>query len=170
MRKISMIMRVRLILAMLFGLAMILGLAPSVVADQPEKVVIRDIHIIQTDETTCDFPFLEEFEGTVTITTYFDNAGNPVKVKLHLPFHGTLTNEANGKSVSADQVLIVFQDLEAGTETLVGVRFRVTFPGLGAILLDVGRVVFDAEGNVIFEAGPHQIIHEDFEAFCAALG
>lgn len=169
MDKIKM-MRTRLILAVLTSLAMVASLVSPVSADQPEKVVIRDIHIVQIDSTSCDFPFLEEFEGRVTITTFFDNAGNPIRVKLHLPFHGTLTNEATGTSVSAAQDLTVFEDLEAGTTTFVGVRFRVNFPGLGHVLLDVGRAVFDADGNVIFEAGPHQVINEDFEEFCAALG
>ena len=71
--------------------------------------------------------------------------------------------------MSADQVLQLRLDLEEGTESDVGLRFRVIFPGLGVVLLDAGRVVFDADGNVAFEAGPHQIVNEDFAAFCAAF-
>ena len=51
----------------------------------------------------------------------------------------------------------------------MGLRFRVAFPGLGVVLLDAGRIVFDADGNVVFEAGPHQIVNEDFAEFCAAF-
>jgi hypothetical protein len=63
----------------------------------------------------------------VTITTFFDEEANPTRVAFHLPFHGTLTNEATGESVSADQVLQETDDLEEGTASFVGLRFRVTF-------------------------------------------
>lgn len=146
-----------------------LALAPPAVAVPPEKVVIEDLHIEQVDSSSCDFPFLEVFDGRVTITTFFDNEGNPIRVTFHLPFHGTLTNEATGESVSADQVLQETDDLEEGTVSWLGLRFRVTFPGLGVVLLDAGKIVFAADGNVVFEAGPHQVVNGDFAGFCAAL-
>ena len=153
--------------------SLVLGLSLAVIAPAaaapPEKVVIEDIHIEQVDSTSCDFPFLEVFNGRVTITTFFDDEGNPIRIQFHLPFHGTLTNEATGESVSADQVLQLTLDLEEGTESDVGLRFRVVFPGLGVVLLDAGKIVFDADGNVAFEAGPHQIVNEDFAEFCAAF-
>lgn len=153
--------------------SLVAGLALAVVvpagAVPPEKVVFEDIHIVQVDNTSCDFPFLEVFDGRVTITTFFDEDANPTRLTFHLPFHGTLTNEATGESVSADQVLKETVDLEEGTDSLVGMRFRVAFPGLGVVLLDAGRIVFDADGNVVFEAGPHQVFNEDFTEFCAAF-
>jgi hypothetical protein len=42
-------------------------------------------------------------------------------------------------------------------------------PDGGTVIADVGRLVFDAEGNVTFEAGPHPALHGDFAALCAAL-
>jgi len=150
-------------------LALALLLAAPVAATPPDKIVISDIHIEQVDNTSCDFPFREVFDGRVTITTYVDEDGNPTRLKFHLPFHGTLTNEATGESVSADQVLQETDDLEEGTQSLVGLRFRVAFPGLGVVLLDAGKIVFDADGDVVFEAGPHQVFNEDFGEFCVAF-
>jgi hypothetical protein len=146
-----------------------LAVIASAAAAPPEKIVIEDIHIEQVDGTSCEFPFLEVFDGRVTITTFFDNEGNPVRIEFHLPFHGTLTNEATGETVSVDQVLQLSVDLDESTESDVGLRFRVVFPGLGVVLLDAGKVVFDANGNVAFETGPHQIVNEDFAEFCAAF-
>jgi len=146
-----------------------LALAAPAGAAVPEKAVFEDIHIEQVDSTSCDFPFLEEFDGRVTITTFFDDEGNPTRVAFHLPFHGTLTNEATGESVSADQVLNETDDLEKGTQSFTGLRFRVAFPGLGVVLLDAGKIVFDRDGNVVFEAGRHQVFNEDFAEFCAAF-
>jgi hypothetical protein len=51
-----------------------------------------------------------------------------------------------------------------------GLRIKGTMPGGGALILDVGRVVFDASSTPIFEGGQHQLIHEDFEDFCTAMG
>jgi hypothetical protein len=159
----------RLVLCASLAVGLSLAAIAQAAAAPPEKIVIEDIHIEQVDSTSCDFPFLEVFDGRVTITTFFDKQGNPVRIEFHLPFHGTLTNEATGGSVSADQVLQLTVDLEEGTESDVGLRFRVAFPGLGVVLLDAGKVVFDADGNVVFEAGPHQIVNADFGEFCAAF-
>ena len=146
-----------------------LALVASAGAAPPEKVVIEDIHIVQVDDTSCDIPFLEMFDGRVTRTTFFDEEGNPTRVTFHLPFHGTLTNETTGESVSADQVLQLTVDFEAGTESFAGLRFRVAFAGLGVVLLDAGKIVFDADGDVVFEAGLLQVFNEDFTEFCTAF-
>jgi hypothetical protein len=159
--------RTACLLALAFGLPLAVTTSASAIA--PEIVRIADIHIEQTDSTSCDFPFQEVFDGRATITTYFDSAGTPISVRFQLPFRGTLTNEATGESVQAQQSLNVVLDLENGTETDIGLRFRAVFPGIGAVLLDAGRVVFDESGAVIFSAGPHQVVNEDFEEFCAAF-
>lgn len=149
-------------------LGLVLGSAAPASALKPEMTTIMvDLDFI--DDTTCDFPFREEFTGRVTITTFFDSDGNPIKVKQHLPFFGTLTNTESGTSIAAAQNLIVFQDLDDGAATLVGIRFIVTVPGLGDVLLDVGRIVFDADSTPIFEAGVHQVFAGEFSEFCDAL-
>ena len=106
--------------------SLVVGLSLAVTAPAaaapPEKIVIEDIHLEQVDSTSCDFPFLEVFDGRVTITTFFDNEGNAVRIEFHLPFHGTLTNEATGESVSADQVLQLTVDLEQGTESQLSLK------------------------------------------------
>jgi hypothetical protein len=50
---------------------------------------------------------------------------------------------------------------------MLGLVGAYTAPGWGVILLDAGRLVFDAvTGEVVFEAGPHQDYHGDYERFC----
>jgi len=46
---------------------------------------------------------------------------------------------------------------------------RVFLLGGGTVIADVGRLVFDAEGDVIVEAGPHPALHGDSLTLCAAL-
>ncbi len=61
-------------------------------------------------------------------------------------------------------------DLVANTRTDVGIDFLMTDPGTGAVIHDIGRVVFDAPFHVSFEAGPHPVLHGDIDALaCNAL-
>jgi hypothetical protein len=59
----------------------------------------------------------------------------------------TVTNTANGKSLSGHEVVNIHADLQKNTEARTGVPFHVTIPGGGGALLDAGRVFFDANGN-----------------------
>jgi hypothetical protein len=68
-----------------------------------------------------------------------------------------------------DRPRLIVIDLVEGTETDVGLVLRVFLLGGGTVIADVGRLVFDAEGDVIVEAGPHPALHSDFLTLCAAL-
>jgi hypothetical protein len=92
------------------------------------------------------------------IQVLYDAAGNPIRAQVHGNIEGTVT--ANGITLREIEHGQTFYDLTDGSQTLVGLIFRVA---------DVGRLVFDAEGNVTFEAGPHPALHGDFAALCAAL-
>jgi hypothetical protein len=96
--------------------------------------------------------------------------GRSIGLDVHRDFCEVAINEANGTTADLQQNLVVFVDLETGQETWAGLRIKGTMPGGGALILDVGRVVFDSSGTPIFEAGQHQLIHEEFEDFCAAMG
>jgi hypothetical protein len=42
-------------------------------------------------------------------------------------------------------------------------------PSSRTVIAGVGRLVFDAEGDLSLEAGPHPALHSDFAALCATL-
>jgi hypothetical protein len=90
------------------------------------------------------------FGGIQTIQVLHDAADNPIQV--HGNIEGTFF--ANGITLREIERGQIFIDLVEGTETDVGLVFRVFLPGGGTAIADVGRLVFDAEGNAIFEAGP----------------
>jgi hypothetical protein len=148
--------------------ASILGARVPAHADGPERVVIP-IDTILVDETTCDFPFVEEFTGRLVFLNFRDEAGNLVEQKVHVEARGTITNPVTGETVPVQEILNAFLDFEERTRTWAGMRLKATIPGLGSALVDIGRVIFDSSGNILFEAGPHQLLHEDFDAFCDAL-
>ena len=115
------------------------------------------------------FLALEDFVEDVRVTTFFDNAGNPIQVQVHSNFNGILTNSVTGRTLRDPGHFTILLDLQEGTTTFVGLVFGITVPGEGIAVLDAGKVVFDAEGNVIFEGGPHQFLHEGPALICAAL-
>jgi len=139
-------------------------------ADQPVKtqVIFDDLTI---NDQTCGFLIVEVFDGTVTTTTFFNAEGDPIRTQVRAFFQGTLTNPATGETIRGQQELVIFRDFtEPAERTWAGLRFRAVFPDAGALLLDAGRLVFDVvTGDVSFEAGPHQVFHEDFEAYCEAF-
>ena len=43
-------------------------------------------------------------------------------------------------------------------------------PNGGTIVIEAGRVLTDAQGNLQFVAGRHQFLEGDLSAYCSALG
>jgi hypothetical protein len=54
-------------------------------------------------------------------------------------------------------------------ETSMGLSYHVTGPGEGLVLLQAGRLEVNDAGEVVFEAGPHQVLNEDTDKLCEAL-
>ena len=114
------------------------------------------------------------FTEDVRVTTFFDEAGTPVRAHITVNVVGVVTNPETGESVENPSHQTIIVDLVEGTEAQVGLIFKATVPGEGVVFHDVGRVVFDAADNVTFEAGPHDVLntagdHAVRANFCAAL-
>ena len=165
----------RLLPALLAAVAVALLTLPVAVSAAPP--VVETFH----DEGSFAFAgpcpngvtLLGAFTEDVRVTTFFDEAGTPVRAQIKVDFVGVVTNPATGESVENPSHQTIIVDLVEGTEAQVGLIFSVTVPGEGVVFHDVGRVVFDAAGNVII-AGPHDLLTADGEhpvraAFCAAL-
>ena len=92
------------------------------------------------------FAFANNVRGqeSLWIETFYDAGGNPVKVVVHDGFTETDTNSVTGKTLPFSQTWVNTYDLVAGTRTVVGKAFLMTDPGKGVVILDTGRVVFDA--------------------------
>jgi hypothetical protein len=149
--------------------AAVLVATPTAQADQPELTHREPIVFDQFDTTSCSFPFREIAEGVVSRTVFVDERGIPTRIRTHVRLDGTAVNEANGKTAQLQENLVINTRMDSGERTWSGVRIKVTMPGGGALLIDVGRVVFGANGEVIFEGGQHQLLHEDFADLCEAM-
>jgi hypothetical protein len=118
------------------------------------------------------FQALDMFQGVLSITAFFDKEGNPESAIIDFRGTDTFLNSVTGKSFTEPfhnkEFAALNGDLQPDKLTKVGVAFRLTIPGGGAVLLDVGRIVV-SPGHIEFEAGPHWALEGDFAGLCAAL-
>jgi hypothetical protein len=134
-----------------------------------------------TPGTDGYFQILESHSWTQDKTRIYNNAGLMTERIIHESDSGLLTNSVTGVSIpwsahgTVRNVFVTPGDDSAYQETDNGQVFKATVPGMGVVVHDVGKVVIDAEGNLVFEGGPHQqldFLQGDATALnklCAAL-
>ncbi|HEY5538235.1 MAG TPA: hypothetical protein VIL58_01685, partial [Thermoplasmata archaeon] len=155
--------------AMIIFSAILFAIAPSATAMPPEITTFTDEVIDEVFATCTGFVVLSTYIVDVRITEFFDRDGNPKTLKVHIQFDGTATNSGSGKTVRDHSDATVTIDLVSGGFTVVGLGFVWTFPGEGLLFLNVGRISFDSDENIVFVAGPHPLELEGEEVLCAAL-
>ena len=151
-------------------MAVMLALAGSASAAEPE---LETFHEEGTDVVAnCgDFKVLDDWLLDATVLTFFDSAGNPDYEKVHFEFHDFFYNSETGKGFAETNTTVVLVDPASGIEVSgTGLSYHVTVPGEGVVLLDVGRLERNEEGEIVFVAGPHQVhLGEDMDKLCEAL-
>lgn len=147
----------------------VLALVPFTVVHAAGPTVEK-FHNEDTFVADCGTYLLEgSFVEDVRATTFFDKTGTPIKVEFHFNYVGTLKNLSSGRTFRDPGHYKVVLDLRNGTQSAIGMIFAITVPGEGVVVLDAGKVVFDSDFNIIFEAGPHQFLHDGPARVCAAL-
>jgi hypothetical protein len=100
--------------------------------------------------------------------------GTVVEIDRFLHATVTFTNLATGTSYtsrSAGPSIITIQTDGAVSIAGLAIFDVVTVPGQGLLIKDVGRLVTDENGNVIFEAGTHPTVTGgNVQGLCTALG
>ena len=114
------------------------------------------------------FTINEDYFQDGRVTDFFDNAGNPIRELVQVDQNRILTNLATGFTVQAPGHFSFTIDLQTGVIQQVGLVDRITIPGRGVVVLDTGRLIVDADGNVTF-VGPHSHFTSGDDALCAAL-
>jgi hypothetical protein len=114
--------------------------------------------------------FDDVWEGSIEASgmTTFDKAGNPVADIVH--FKRVETNwrsDDPSVSITGTGSFTVHYDYATETESVTGKVFKQTYPGLGVLFHDVGKIVFSPGGVVVH--GPHDIFEQGDAVFCDAL-
>jgi hypothetical protein len=155
----------RIIMLLTFSttMAVMLTLAGSASAATPER---ETSHAEGTAQIThCgDFSVLYDWVADLRILTYFDSAGNPDYVRVHAIFHNFVYSTENPEegfaAIESRNNLFDFPIVATS-----GLRFRLTVPGEGVVLLSAGRVVVEDDAEVVFQAGPRPV-GEDYDRLC----
>ncbi len=152
------------------GALVVVALSVGTVAASAPTTTEVLFHSSQPHFLTCPgFAVDAELDVNRRITTFFDAAGNPIKIVAHVTGTGTLSNAITGKSLPDANHFTVTTDLLTGTRTFTG-NVRVdTAPGVGVVFQAVGRVAFGSDGSVQFEAGPHDDLDGNLGPLCAYL-
>jgi hypothetical protein len=113
--------------------------------------------------------FVDFFSGTQT--TFFDAHGDPTRLVFHIEHHSDDVNSVTGLAIHEHGHFTVTVDLATGTATITGNSEVANRPGVGVVVQDVGRAVFDADGNLVFFAGGrnHSELFGGDQVLCDAL-
>jgi hypothetical protein len=98
-----------------------------------------------------DDNFIDFFDGRET--DFFDGAGDLVRIVFSIEHHSNDVNSVTRLTIHEHGHFTVTVDIASGTATITGNQEIANRPGSGVVVQDVGRVVFDADGNIVFFAG-----------------
>jgi hypothetical protein len=150
--------------------ALILAMAGTASAAKPE---VRTFQFEGTEFIAdCgEFEVLTDFVLDIRSLVYFDDEGNEDFAMEHFAFHDFFYNSETGEGFAETNTGNTVVDLPSGNEiSSSGLSYHVTVPGEGVVLLQAGRLEFDEAGNVVFVAGPHQVLRGETQKLCEALG
>ena len=130
--------------------------------------------IHEAASAACGFPIEVSWAGTVKISRHVLQNGTFLEIDRAIGSTITFTNLATGKaytSINAGPDVIRIDADGTGSSAANGVISIVTLPGHGMLIMEIGRLVFDADGNIVFEAGGHEgFLGGDVQGLCIALG
>jgi hypothetical protein len=157
-------MRIWIGIASLVGAALLV--AASAGAAPPDHFTESDSY---TGNASCG-SFTNFWSGSFTLNgkTMLDKDGNPVKDVVH-----ESGSELNWRSGNTDSFTVYFDynivyDYATDTTSINGQPIKVTYPGLGLLFHDVGKIVFGPDGPVAVH-GPHDTFEQGQAAYCNAF-
>jgi len=114
-------------------------------------------------DSPCNFDVTFSGAGMVEVTTYYDNAGNPVRESVH----GSLTHTVASAwhTLTSKGPAPVHIDLTDGLVTDTGKEFAFHIPGSGIVWAEDGRFVFGGIGAISY-SGLNTL---DDDALCTGL-
>jgi hypothetical protein len=150
---------------LVLGLAIMASPAGAI---EPRTSTFADSTSFVIDDI-CEFPIEINLQVQGTARLFFDRSGNAVREDVHVSYQGTWTNRDSGKSVIEHETVNFRNDPITGAFEVVGLNWHFSLPSGRTVVIDAGRLILDAEGNIVFEAGKHQIQDTEFQVLCPFL-
>jgi hypothetical protein len=138
-------------------------------AKAPDRTAFSFSNPGVTDCGAFEDQFTDFFDARAV--TYFDSTGKPIRFVIHWEHHSNDTNSVTGLTLHEHGHFTESIDLISGTDTITGNEEVMNRPGTGVVVQDVGKVVVDADGNLIFFAGgrKHSEVLLGDQVLCEAL-
>jgi len=134
--------RMMSVLAMLAMLVSFANVSPAL-AEAPTTEVTEVVDFTRTETALCGFPIVYTENGTFKVKTYYNGAGNPVKLILTNMSRYTETATANGKTLTTTWPSGFIVSFVNNAAAEFGLRAAYHVPEAGEVLLETGRVAFD---------------------------
>lgn len=152
-------------------LAVVLALAVSVPVSAAPPT--RSTFLLQGTEALADcgsFQVLDDYDVLLDITNYYDKDGDLVEIHTAINGTDTFRNSVTGEAITMGSHFMVHYDVATGVNSSTGLKYHLTVPGLGSVLLQVGHSIYNTStGTWEFVAGPHQLKEGDTAGLCAAF-
>jgi len=137
----------------------------------PPTVQVQQFAGESTGSYLCGFPVASAQSVVLTTTTFFDAEGTVVRQTTRSRAVGSYVGPT-GLVAWYDQEMNGVVDHATGVQTIAGQAVRVTAPGVGILLHDVGLLALQIglPPEVLFEAGQHGAMTiEAWAPVCAYL-
>jgi hypothetical protein len=147
----------------------VLAFAPGATASPNTPATFRfpftETFVDDGVSAVCGYPVTSYLAGDITVEV-FDQVGGPPRAQVHVNARGTFSGNGIviGQFTNSTEVF----DFMTGEDKQIAIAIRLTNPNGGLIYMDVGRLIFDGDGNLVFEAGPHPSL--DHVAGCPFVG
>lgn len=135
---------------------MVVGGSVPASAKAPLKEVFTDEGWFTLPDITCNgFTLTETMDSeAITVTTFFNEAGDPIEIATRANFFGTITNTVSGRTFRDHASFTETMNVPEGTTTVNGISYHYIVGGKGQVYAEVGHKISVSEtGEVIFQGG-----------------
>lgn len=150
-----------------------MGAAIPANAKAPRKEVFVDEGLFTLPDIPCSsFTLTEVMDSeSVRVTTFFDDAGDPVKVATRANFFGTITNTTTNETFPDHASFTETVNIPAATTTVNGVSYHYIVGGHGQVYAEIGHKISVSDtGEVTFQGGQDDLASDpDLATLCVAL-
>jgi hypothetical protein len=137
------------------ALMVIAGSVPAS-ARAPLKEIFTDEGWFTLPDIGCNgFTLTEVMDSeAITMTTFFNKTGDPMKIATRANFFGTITNTTSGHTFRDHASFTETINVPKGTTTVNGISYHYIVGGQGQVFAEVGhKISVSATGEVTFQGG-----------------
>lgn len=159
----------RMVGVLMLTVGLLLAAISPAAAAQPTKTVVPLIGT-QVLADCGSFQVMDDYNVMIEQTNFYDNSGKMTAIHQMINGTDTYRQSVTGQSITMGSHFMVHVDMETMMNSSAGMQYHLMIPGLGHVLLDAGRTVYDLnKGEFVFLAGTHQVATGDTAGLCAAF-